>query len=511
MKFDISCIIDRKLEYYWYERDFPEFRALQSKILRLEYVRHEKSWEEEDGLTCVISTKPVDQAPALISSILGASHFIVEDTLKYPSVTPPYRISVVSRPNLLSSKLDFRGELYFEPCGPKQCKQVFRGDCCVNVFGIGRAIENSIIDNLKNSYKLLPQVIAAWNRYVDGLGDEYDTYATACKYQGAVAPLPQHIIDKSAIQSSFSLPPLNTSTEENGVRCSTRSLPTPGPSDSQRIVHESLGRSYSSAASGSWDEDMQSWNRRFEDARDQLEFYDASEDLRDDVASHSLAASLYIDAEDGSLGASWKLGRSDSSSDDSDMFDECSSFLGDSVGDSSGHFLRSAAEMREPSARAISSSRRSRTPSVEESCNTTPLMTGQSHRGEPSDRGGIDQAGSICDVSSTGYLAESGSEGGGGGGGEARSSMSSPHADAISLPSVAGDHFSGSRRHSSLHHHHFRRRKKRKEGRSVWRRVLRSLCCPACLTSCCLDKRRRSAREGGERSRPVSFVGYSGV
>ena len=64
--------------------------------------------------------------------------------------------------NNISDRCVVRGTVTVEPHGPGRCVITVRGECVVEVKGLGGKIEQLIVNNLRGSYEKVPAVIAEW-------------------------------------------------------------------------------------------------------------------------------------------------------------------------------------------------------------------------------------------------------------------------------------------------------------------------------------------------------------
>ena len=64
--------------------------------------------------------------------------------------------------NNISDRCVVQGTVTVEPHGPGRCVITVRGECVVEVKGLGGKIEQLIVNNLRGSYEKVPAVIAEW-------------------------------------------------------------------------------------------------------------------------------------------------------------------------------------------------------------------------------------------------------------------------------------------------------------------------------------------------------------
>lgn len=60
-------------------------------------------------------------------------------------------------------QVDIHSTLSIVAEGPDTCRQVLTGEVSVKLVGLGRLVENVIVESLKQTYSVLPQVV---ERYV---------------------------------------------------------------------------------------------------------------------------------------------------------------------------------------------------------------------------------------------------------------------------------------------------------------------------------------------------------
>ncbi len=56
-------------------------------------------------------------------------------------------------------QVDIHSTLTIAEEGPQACRQILQGEVNVKIVGLGRLIENVIVESLKQTYAVLPQVV----------------------------------------------------------------------------------------------------------------------------------------------------------------------------------------------------------------------------------------------------------------------------------------------------------------------------------------------------------------
>ena len=64
--------------------------------------------------------------------------------------------------NNISDRCVVNGTVTVERHGPNRCRIIARGECVVDVKGLGGKIEQLIVNNLRGSYEKVPAVVAEW-------------------------------------------------------------------------------------------------------------------------------------------------------------------------------------------------------------------------------------------------------------------------------------------------------------------------------------------------------------
>jgi hypothetical protein len=118
--------------------------------------------EDADGkLHRRVRTEPKADAPAAVRKVLGDSLSYVEEGVLDPK-TGRYKYTIT--PSKLANKVSIKGELWVEPRGEKRCERIVDVSISVDVFGVGRLIENFVEKTTRDSYDKASDWTRKWLR-----------------------------------------------------------------------------------------------------------------------------------------------------------------------------------------------------------------------------------------------------------------------------------------------------------------------------------------------------------
>jgi hypothetical protein len=108
-----------------------------------------------------VRTEPKADAPAAVRKVLGDSLSYVEEGVLDPK-TGRYKYTIT--PSKLANKVSIKGELWVEPRGEKRCERIVDVSISVDVFGVGRLIENFVEKTTRDSYDKASDWTRKWLR-----------------------------------------------------------------------------------------------------------------------------------------------------------------------------------------------------------------------------------------------------------------------------------------------------------------------------------------------------------
>lgn len=134
-----------------------ELYVQQFRFESWELLKHEKEGDEWSRIVRAIP--PTPDLPGPLKKLAQDGVGYTEHGTYNPAKNN-YRLTVT--PQSMASRLDIRGELFTEALGDNQCRRVYIGSVVAKVFGVGRLLENRILDDIEKSYKKSADFTNRW-------------------------------------------------------------------------------------------------------------------------------------------------------------------------------------------------------------------------------------------------------------------------------------------------------------------------------------------------------------
>lgn len=198
---------------YWQLRLDRGFDLYCAELDGAEYTLHSQTEDvDEAGNVVVIVestlTYPKEALPAPIQSLLGNEPFRCWSRFRFwrDKFDSGHLASFETRPSVLSGKLVISGDCWCEELDATSCRFYTRHEASCRVFGVGGLIENTLLSQVKATYKGLSDCTRAY------MGTEaYNEFLHAAGRPGsppaAAAPLHRPLARSSAAPATPRAPP----------------------------------------------------------------------------------------------------------------------------------------------------------------------------------------------------------------------------------------------------------------------------------------------------------------